>query len=91
MQHQPNRINKSVARKLWDAGESFIVVPRFVSPFDAQGNLKGSALIVDSSVRSNFASFAIFCDNFIYYNCNTVTGLYPAFYVLNKERKNEND
>lgn len=91
MQHQPNRIRKTEAKKLWDAGESFIIIPRLCSPYDAQGNLKDFAFIVDSFVRSNYTSFNRFCDHYTYYNCNTVTGLYPAFYILTTERNGKND
>lgn len=91
MQHQPNRIRKTEAKKLWDAGEPFVIVPRLIYPYDAQGNLKDFAFIVDSFVKSNYKSFDRFCDHYIYYNCNSITGLYPAFYILTTERNGKND
>lgn len=91
MKQQPNRIHKTEAKKLWYVGKPFVIVPRLIYPFDAKGNLKELAFIVTKQIESSYPSFNTFCDEFAFYNCNSVTGLYPAFYLITDERKSEND
>lgn len=82
----PGRITKQAARKRWNEGKSFIITPRYISPFYPDGRLNNEGVFVNEDVRKNYKNFDFFCDEFTFYNCNKVTGPYPAYYVLNTER-----
>ena len=85
MKKLPGRINKSDARKKWDNNEQFIVVPCKCRPYDLFGNIDEFAyLVIPEIEKKSHASFAHFLDSFSYYNCNSICGMYPAFYVVNK-------
>ena len=70
----PNkRINKSVARKLYNTGRQFWITPVNM-PFK-------NGLLVDP-MREPYSGFTFdnLCNSFTYYNCNNETGRYCAFY-----------
>lgn len=76
------KINKRIARKLFNEGKEFWIVPRFQNPL-RWGNLinfKSTANYYD-----NYTSFDALVNAFEYYNCNNERGTYSAFYVEVKE------
>lgn len=76
------RINKRVARKLFNEGKEFWIVPRLQDPL-RWGNLinfKGAANYYDS-----YMSFDALVNAFEYYNCDNERGTYSAFYMEVKE------
>ena len=76
------RINKRVARKLFDEDKEFWIVPRLQDPL-RWGNLinfKGAANYYDS-----YISFDALVNAFEYYNCDNERGAYSAFYIEVKE------
>ena len=68
------RINKSAARKLYNAGKEFLIIPCKCRP--------GGAWLTGFTVNSNNSavSFDSYINEFTYYNCNNELGKYPAFY-----------
>lgn len=84
MKKYPGRINKSEARRRWNNDENFVIVPCKCRPFDMFGDLGDFAyLVIPEIEKTNYRTFEIFLDSFSYYNCNSVCGLYPSFYVKN--------
>ena len=76
------RINKRVARKLFNEGKEFWIVPRLQDPLH-WGNLinfKGTANYYDG-----YTSFDALVNAFEYYNCDNERGTYSAFYMEAKE------
>lgn len=76
------RINKRVARKLFDEGKEFWIVPRLQDPLH-WGNLinfKGA-----SNYYDDYTSFDALVNAFEYYNCDNERGTYSAFYMDVKE------
>ena len=76
------RINKRVARKLFDEGKEFWIVPRFQDPLHCGNliNFKGAANYYDG-----YTSFDALVNAFEYYNCDNERGTYSAFYIEVKE------
>lgn len=80
----PGRINKSEARRRWQNDERFVIVPCKCRPFDFLGNLDEFAyLVIPQEEKKSHRTFDRFYDSFSYYNCNTVAGMYPSFYLPN--------
>lgn len=74
------RINKTTARKLWESGRNFILVPCKCSPNGLGAlNTETDLSLEDITCRRNFDSFI---NEFEYYNCNSEMGRYTAFYVM---------
>lgn len=67
------KINKATARKLWEQGKEFWMCACNMRP--ECGNL------IQPQYHKDFASFNVLYNNFCYYNCNSETGRYPAFYI----------
>lgn len=70
------KINKTTAKKMFENGETFVMVPNKLRP----DNMFISS-IVDGSCLKDYTTFEKLYDSFRYYNCNYETGYYPAFYV----------
>lgn len=84
MKKFPGRINKAEAKKRWNNDLPFVIVPCKCRPFDFLGNLDEFAyLVFPEHEKENHRSFDSFLDSFLYYNCNSVCGMYPSFYVPN--------
>lgn len=80
---QVKQINKTEAKKLFNAGKSFFIMPCnmvFVNlwgyPYEAN---KNDAIHIGCNSQEN--AFDIMYNEFIYYNCNNETGKYPIFFV----------
>lgn len=71
------RINKTTARKLWENGGNFIIVPCKCSP----RGLGALYTICDLGKQEREISFETFINSFTFYNCNSETGRYPAYYI----------
>ncbi len=70
------KINKTAARKLWNEGKEFTIVPCNMRP--------EHGVIVPAEWRKStpYHDFDQFIDRYTYYNCvNAETGRYPAYYV----------
>lgn len=92
----PGRITKNEARKRWEEGKPFIVIPCKCTPYEPSNYLNGyhyktwaMAENVESSVVSDYITFDALVNEFEYYNCNFETGRYPAFYIPWEEYINE--
>lgn len=68
------RINKTTARKLYNAKKAVLIIPCKCRPGGAW--LTGFEMENDGS-----RTFDQFVNEFTYYNCNYELGKYPAFYV----------
>lgn len=73
------RINKAVARKLFEEHKPFWIVPVYQDPCRW-------GVLINSNPNSNycgdtFSSFDALVNSFRYYNCNCGRGSYPAYYV----------
>ena len=71
------RINKTVARKLWENGKNFIIVPCKCSPCGLGALYTETDLSKDERNEKTFDSFV---NAFEFYNCNSEMGKYAAFY-----------
>lgn len=67
------RINKREARKLYDNKIPVLIIPCNCNPLSAW--LTGFIMIKYEK------SFDTLVNEFIYYNCNSELGYYPAFYT----------
>lgn len=72
------RINKAAARKLWNEGRNFIIVPCKCSPNGLGALYTETDLSTDADIRRTFDTFV---NEFEFYNCNPETGKYAAFYT----------
>lgn len=73
------RIDKRVARRLFNAGQTIRIVPckANLNHIMWQGHLFNNKTEFDGEV----ADFDEVVNSYTYYNCNYETGYYPAFYV----------
>ena len=69
------RINKSIARKLYDGHKDFWITACNIQP--EYGVLIGSS----SFERITDVPFDTMVNSFIYYNCDNERGRYPAYYI----------
>lgn len=73
------RINKAMARKLFEEHKSFWIVPVYQEPTHW-----GILINKDSTAHycgCVFSSFDTLVNAFAYYNCNNGRGPYPAYYI----------
>jgi hypothetical protein len=79
------RVNKSVARKMFNEGKSLYFCPAKIIP----GGSFGMGMLIDPKrwkedcCEGEQDAFEKACQNFAYYNCSSETGYYPAFYKTN--------
>ena len=85
MKNFPGRIGKPEARRRWENNEPFVIVPCKCSPYTPDGKLTDMAYVIDpAEAKIIHRTFDHYFDSYSYYNCNHVTGMYPAFYVPKK-------
>ena len=94
MNKYPGRISKKQAKELWKKGEPFVIVPcrcypYVCNPMGVVVRYKVSEFAFE--VKREFyqncdTDFDKLCNSFTYYNCNAVTGYYPAFYRLHPDK-----
>lgn len=72
------RTNKAIARKMWNEGRNFIIVPCKCSPVGIGALYTETDLSEDYNTRRPFDTFV---NEFEFYNCNNETGRYAAFYI----------
>lgn len=70
------RINKTAARKLYEAGESFYMCPVKLRP----GKPWHPEVLITPDPSDEYRSFEKDLNSFEYYNCNSYAGQYTAFY-----------
>lgn len=68
------RIDKRAARKLFNEKKPVLIIPHKCAP----GGVWFTGIEMENDGSRTFDEF---CNEFIYYNCNSQTGKYPAFYV----------
>ena len=68
------RINKRVARKLFNEGKTLWITACNMRP-------ECGLLMNAGTYENELADFDTFVNSFTYYNCNNETGRYPAFYI----------
>lgn len=66
------RINKRIARRLYNSGVEILIIPCKCSPF--------AAWFTGVTMANTGRTFDVFVNEFIYYNCCYELGYYPAFY-----------
>lgn len=66
------QINKTVARKLFNSGKEFWMVPC---------NMRPEYGILINSLGRSYTNFDKIYNSFIYYNCDNERGRYPRFYI----------
>lgn len=71
------RINKRIARKLYNDGVDVLFIPCKLRP----DNMWGLGIWENVNLSGQYGSFDKLCNEFIWYNCNFETGNYIAFYI----------
>ena len=66
------RIDKRIARKLYNQGEPVLIIPHKCSPL--------AAWLTGMTIENTGRTFEALVNEFIYYNCCNELGKYPAFY-----------
>lgn len=74
------RINKAMARTMWESGEDFIICPNKCSP-SGFGSMHTKTDCYEEDIN-NRRAFDTFVNAFEYYNCNRETGMHAAFYSV---------
>lgn len=72
------RIHGSTARRLFEAGQIIYLVPCRVNPASPWACPAGYRKKTGSA-----RTWAELVNSYTYYNCNTETGRYPAYYIEN--------
>lgn len=72
------KINKGEARKRFDKGETIYLVGCNVSSAVFYSDW---SFIKPVEIHKSQGLFLELLDSFIYYNCNSETGIYPHYYV----------
>lgn len=68
------RINKRVARKLFNEGKTVWITACNMRP-------ECGLLMNAGTYENELIDFDTFVNSFTYYTCNNETGRYPAFYI----------
>ena len=66
------RIDKRIARKLYNQGETVLIIPHKCSP--------SAGWFTGMTIENTGAQFDALVNEFMYYNCCNELGRYPAFY-----------
>lgn len=74
------RVNKVHARHLFNAGECLVITPSKVRPFNCWG-LWGET----EQNECEYGDFDTLVYEFEYYNCNSETGKYAAFWICKED------
>lgn len=77
-----SRVDKRVARKLYNEGKDVLFVPCNMRP----DNSWGLGILENCENCGNVGwTFDELVENYIWYNCNAETGRYVAFYKIREE------
>jgi len=71
------RVNKTTARKLYNAGKSVLFLPCKLNP----DNTFGLGIWENKELDGQYNNFEELCEGYASYNCNSYFGNYIAFYV----------
>lgn len=69
------KVNKTKAKKLFESGKTILFIPHKLNPASPW------SMGMEVSADSTDCSFNELCNAIAYYNCNTETGKYLAYYV----------
>lgn len=72
------RINRNKARKAYEEGKEVLFIPVNCNPLSSYFNL---GIWEQKSLEGQYDSFEKLYNAFTYYNCNSETGKYIAFYI----------
>lgn len=72
------KINKGEARKRFDKGETIYLIGCKVS---SAVFYSSNCLIQPITIDKSMGTFLELLDSFIFYNCNSETGMYPHYYI----------
>jgi hypothetical protein len=72
------RISKTTARKLYDAGNEVLFIPCKLNP---ENNFYNLGMWQRNDLWGQYETFEKLCNAFEYYNCNNEAGSYTAFYI----------
>lgn len=81
------RVNKLLARKMYNVGCTVVVVP---CNCGADNQVARAELSVFNADKDLLNKFDFLVDEFVYYNCNNETGQYVHFYVSEKDLEAHN-
>lgn len=71
------RISKTRAKTLYNQGNKVLFIPCKLNPF----NMWGLGIWENNQLDGQFETFEKLANAFEYYNCNSETGKYIAFYI----------
>lgn len=97
MKKFPGRMTRKEAKRYFEQGRAFIIVPSKCKPFYYGGIgakmqyrlTEYASICYPQRLQEDEISFDIYVSEFMYYNCNYQVGYYPAFYEPNKELLDE--
>lgn len=72
------RVNKTTAKKLYNAGNDVLFIPCKLNPLNNFYNL---GIWENKTLLNQFETFEKLVNAFEYYNCRPDTGRYTAFYI----------
>jgi len=76
-----SRVDKRIARKLYNEGKDVFLVPRNMRP----DNCWGLGMPINKSNWNTVGTFDTMVAEYAWYNCNNETGRYVAFYKIKEE------
>ena len=76
-----SRVDKRVARKIYNEGKDVLFIPRNMRP----DNNWGLGIVENKYLFGQEATFDKLVDTYTWYNCNNETGRYVAFYKIKEE------
>ena len=97
MKKYPYRITRAKAEHLFNKGESFVITPcncpayalHGIGAHMRYGLAPFACLVIPSQMDEYDKNFKRFVNAFTFYNCNSITGYYPAFYELREDLDSE--
>ncbi len=72
------RINKTMARKIYNSGGDVLFIPCLCNPLNNFYNL---GIWENKDLLGQYDTFDNLVNHFEWYNCNNETGRYTAFYI----------
>ena len=81
------KVRKEIARRVYNNGKPVSVIPCNVSPlaFDEKFAWIQPVTLIKDENDTTLNQFERLINSYIHYNCNSVTGYYPHYYVNEKD------
>lgn len=76
------RINKTAAKKLYNAGADVLFIPCKLNP---ENNFYCLGIWENNQLAGQYETFEKLCNAFSWYNCRSDTGNYIAFYIKRED------